>query len=152
MCRIGTSKFFSGTKKCLHSANLQATIQAAGFLQVLPKSSFTKFLLGTRLRQYTKMSTSLKSPNGLKNAECKKGQLSNQLPILYVPEVDIVTPKEEPQSLTVKLPDKSHLNMPIYSCGNTEEYLVHIVAVLQIIDQKGLGKKCRVLTKAVEKR
>jgi hypothetical protein len=66
--------------------------------------------------------------------------------------VDIVTPKEELQSLKVKLPDKSHLNMPIYSHGNTEEYLMHIVAVLWIIDQKGLGKMCRMLAKAVEKR
>jgi hypothetical protein len=65
--------------------------------------------------------------------------------------VDIVTPKEEPQSLKVKLPDKSHLNMPIYSRGNTEECLAHIVAVLRIIDQKGLSKKCRILAKAVEK-
>ncbi len=60
-------------------------------------------------------------------------------------------PKEEPLSLKVKLPDKSHLNMPIYSCGNTKEYLMHIVAVLQIINQKGLGTKCRKLAKAVEK-
>jgi hypothetical protein len=79
-------------------------------------------------------------------------QLSNQLPILYVPEVDIITPKEEPQTLKVKLPDESHLNMPIYSCGNTKEYLAHIVAVLKIIDQKGLPTKCRMLAKAVVKR
>ncbi len=74
------------------------------------------------------------------------------MPISYIPEVDIVMPKEEPQSLKVKLSDKSHLNMPIYSRGNTKEYLMHIVAVLQIINQKGLGKKCRMLAKAVEKR
>ncbi len=95
------------------------------------------------------MSTSLKSPDGLKNAECKKGQLSNRLPILYVPETDIVTPKEEPQVFKVKLPDESHLSMPIYSSGNNKEYLVHIVAVLRIINQKGLPKKCRMLAKAV---
>jgi hypothetical protein len=76
------------------------------------------------------MSTNLKSPNRLANAECKKGQLSNRLPIPYEPEVDIVMPKEEPQSLKVKLPNKSHLNMPIYSHGNTKEYLTHIVTVL----------------------
>jgi hypothetical protein len=98
------------------------------------------------------MSTTLKSPNWVKNAEFEKGQLSNRPPIPYVPEVDIVTPKEEPQSLKVKLPGKSHLNMPIFSRGNTKEYLMHIVAVLQIINQKGLGKKCRVLTKTVVKR
>jgi hypothetical protein len=95
------------------------------------------------------MSTSLKSPNRLKDAECKKGQLSHWLPILYVPVVDIVMPKEETQLFKVKLPDASHLSMPIYSRGNNEEYLAHIVVVLRIIDQKGLPKKCRMLTKAV---
>jgi hypothetical protein len=95
------------------------------------------------------MSTSLKSPDGLKDAECKKGQLSHQPPILYVLVVDIITPKEEPQLFKVKLPDASHLSMPIYSHGNSKEYLAHIAAVLQIIDQKGLPKKCRMLAKAV---
>jgi hypothetical protein len=69
------------------------------------------------------MSTSLKSPDGLKDAECKKGQLSHWLPIPYIPVVDIVTPKEEPQIFKIKLPDASHL--------------------------RGLPKKCRMLAKAV---
>ncbi len=141
--------FWGGEKKILHSANLQATIRAAGFLRVPPKSSFKKLLLVTRLWQHAKISTSLKSPDGLKDAECKKGQLSHQLPIPYVPVVDIITPKEEPQVFKVKLPDKSHLSMPIYSRGSNKEYLAHIVAVHCIIDQKGLPKKCRMLTKAV---
>jgi hypothetical protein len=95
------------------------------------------------------MSTSLKSPDGLKDAECKKGQLSHRPPIPYVPVVDIVTPKEEPQVFKIKLPNASHLSMPIYSRGNNKEYLTHIVAVLRVIEQKGLPKKCRVLAKAV---
>ncbi len=61
-------------------------------------------------------------------------------------------PKEELQIFKIKLPDASHLSMPIYSHGNNEEYLAHIVAVLQVIEQKGLPKKCRVLAKAVVKR
>ncbi len=76
------------------------------------------------------MSTSLKSPDGLKDAECKKGQLSHRLPIPYVPVVDIITPKEDPQVFKIKLSNASHLSIPIYSCGNNEEYLAHIVAVL----------------------
>ncbi len=78
------------------------------------------------------MSTSLKSPDRLKDAECKKGQLSlsHWPPIPYVPVVDIVTPKEEPQVFKIKLPDASHFSMPIYSRGNNKEYLTHIVAVL----------------------
>ncbi len=77
------------------------------------------------LVQHAKMSTSLKSPDGLKDAECKKGQLSQRLPITYIPVVDIVTPKEELQIFKIKLPDASHLSMPIYSCGNNKEYLMH---------------------------
>ncbi len=121
----------------------------AGFLQVPPKSSFKKLLLGTGLWQYAKMSTSLKSPDGLKDAECEKGHLSHRPPIPYVPVVEIVTPQKEPQVFEVKLPDASHLSIPIYSRGNNKEYLAHIVAVLHIIEQKGLPKKCKVLTKAV---
>jgi hypothetical protein len=122
----------------------------AGFLRVLLKSSFKKLLLGTGLWHHAKMSTSLKSPDGLKDAEYKKGQLSHWPPIPYVPVVDIVAPKEDPQVFKIKLPDVSHLSMPIYSRGNNEEYLLtHIVAVLRVIEQKELPKKCRVLAKAV---
>jgi hypothetical protein len=98
------------------------------------------------------MSTSLKSTDGLKDAECKKGQLSHWLPIPYVPVVDVVTPKEEPQLYKVKLPNTSHLSIPIYSQGNNKEYLAQVVAVLRIIEQKGLPKNCRVLAKAVVRR
>ncbi len=63
--------------------------------------------------------------------------------------VDIITPKEDPQVFKIKLPNSSHLSMPIYSRGNNEEYFVHIVAVLKGIEQKGLPKKCQVLAKAV---
>jgi hypothetical protein len=142
---------FVGTKKFLHSENLQAAIGKDGFLQVLPKYSFKKLPLGTRLWKYAKMSTSLKSPDRLKDAECKKRQLSHRPPIPYVPVVDVVTPKEEPQIFKIKLPDAFHHSMPIYSRGNNEEYLTHIVAVLCIIEQKGLPKKCQVLAKAVVK-
>jgi hypothetical protein len=95
------------------------------------------------------MSTSLKSLDGLKDDEFEKGQLSHWPPIPYVPVVDVVMPKEEPQIFKMKLPNMSHLNKPIYSCWNNEEHLAHIVVVLQVIEQKGLPKKCRVLTKAV---
>jgi hypothetical protein len=78
------------------------------------------------------MSTTLKAPDGLKNSECKKGQLSNRPPIPYVAETNIITSKEELLVLKARLPKDSHLNMPIYSCRNTEEYLTHIVAVLCI--------------------
>jgi hypothetical protein len=144
---------FWGTKKFSHSANLQATIQVAGFLRVLPKSPFKKLLLGAGLWRYTyvKMSTNLKSTDMLKDAECKKGQLSQRPPIPYVPVVDVVTPKKDPAVLKVKLPNDSHISVPVFSRGNNKEYIAQIVAVLRIVKQKGLPKKCRMYAKAVAK-
>jgi hypothetical protein len=113
------------------------------------KVFFQELVLSTGLWQYAKMSTTLKAPDGLKNSECKKGQLSNWMPIPYAAEMDIAKSKEEPQVLKVRLPDNSHLNMPIYSRGNTKEYLMHIVAVLQIIKQNRLDATCKKLGKAV---
>jgi hypothetical protein len=97
------------------------------------------------------MSTTLKTPDGLKDAECKKGQLSNRPPIPYIPVADIIMPKEDPQVFMVKLPDDSHINMHIYSRGNNAQYLTQIVAVLHAIKQRGLDSRCRKLKKAVLK-
>jgi hypothetical protein len=88
----------------------------------------------------------------LKDAECEKGQLSQRPLIPYIPVVDVVTPKEDPAVLKVKLPNDSHISIPIFSRGNNKEYIVHIVVVLRIIEQKGLPKKCCVYAKAVAKR
>ncbi len=125
----------------------------AGFLRLLSKSLFKKLLLGTGLWRYTyiKMSTNLKSTDMLKDAECKKGQLSQRPPISYVPVVDVITPKEDPAVLKVKLPNDSHISVPIFSRGKNKEYIVHIAAALRIIKQKGLPKQCRVYAKAVAK-
>ncbi len=79
------------------------------------------------------MSTTVKAPNGLKYSECEKGKLSNRPLISFVLLTDLISTKEEPQSLKIKLPDGSVFNMSIYSRGNTEEYLAHIIAVLCII-------------------
>jgi hypothetical protein len=87
----------------------------------------------------------------LKDSKCKKGQLSSQLPILYIPPMDLITTKEELQSLKIKLPEVFVFNMSIYTLGNTKEYLAHIVAVLRIIKQKGMDIQCRMLGKAVVK-
>ncbi len=41
--------------------------------------------------------------------------------------------------------------MSIFSQGKNKEYLAHIVAVLCLINQKGLDVQCRKLAKAVDK-
>ncbi len=41
--------------------------------------------------------------------------------------------------------------MPIFSQGNAEEHLAYVVAVLHLINQKGLDVQCSKLAKAVDK-
>jgi hypothetical protein len=126
-------------------------MQAVGLLQVPPRSLFKRLVLSTTLWQHAKMSTALKSPKGLKDSECKKGQLSSQPPIPYIPPTDLMTSKEAPESLKIKLLDGTLFNMTIFFQGNTKEYLAQVVAVLRVISQKGLDVQCRKLAKAVDK-
>jgi hypothetical protein len=78
--------------------------QSSGLvLQVPPNFSFKKLMLSTGLLHYTKISTTLKAPEGLRNTECNKEQLSNWPPILYVAETDILLSKEEPLVVKVLL-------------------------------------------------
>jgi hypothetical protein len=126
-------------------------MQEARFLQVLPRSTFKRLVLSTTLWQHAKMSTTLKSPEGLKDFECKKGQLSSWPPVPYIPPTDLVTTKEAPVCLKMKLLNGTIFNMSILCQGNTKEYLAHIVPVLCLIKQKGLAVQCRKLAKAVDK-
>jgi hypothetical protein len=152
MCIVGTSEILFWIKKFgALQFFFQATIKVAGFLRAPPKFLFKRLVLSTGLWQHAKMSTTLKALNRLRDLECKKGQLSSRPPIPYVPVTDLVTTKEEQHVLKVKLPDDPVLNMSIYFCGNTKEYLAQIVAVLHIIKQKGQDIQCKKLGKAVVK-
>ncbi len=51
------------------------------------------------------MSIILKSPKGLKDLECKKGQLTSRPPIPYVPPTDLLTTKESLYNFKIKLPN-----------------------------------------------
>ncbi len=61
------------------------------------------------------MTTILKSPEGLKDLECKKGQLSSRPPFPYVFLTDLVTTKESPENLKIKVPNVTIFNMSIFS-------------------------------------
>jgi hypothetical protein len=73
------------------------------------------------------------------DSECKTGQLSSRPPVLYVSPTNLVTPKESLNNWKVKLPNETISTMTIFSQGNSKEYLVHIIAVLHLINQKGLN-------------
>jgi hypothetical protein len=112
-------------------------------LQVLPKSSFKRLLLETLLWQYA-MSSNFKSlPECLKNAECEKGTPPVRPPIPYVPLTDLLE-KRETEQIKVELLNRKKFQMPTYNSGNNEEYLVHVIAVLQLVKQKGTAAKVKV--------
>jgi len=89
------------------------------------------------------MSASSKTPEGLKDSECEKGQLGNRPPVPYVPPTDLLQTKESSEVLKVKLSDGTVFSMGIFAKGTPEDYLQHIIAVLRLIDQKGLHAQCK---------
>jgi hypothetical protein len=89
------------------------------------------------------MSTNLKSlPKGLKNTECKKGMLPIRLPIPYVPPTDLLK-KWEMEQIKAQLPDGTRFQMPIYGSGNNKEFLIHVIAVLRLVGQKGTAAEVK---------
>ena len=87
------------------------------------------------------MSVPLKSPEGLKDSECEKGKLSHRPPIPYVPPTDLLPATSKIETIKIKVADASTVNMKFFLVGSPEEYLSHIVAVLGLIDRKGLREQ-----------
>jgi hypothetical protein len=89
------------------------------------------------------MSASLKSPpEGLQNVECEKGTPPVRPPIPYVPPTDLHE-KRETEQIKVELLDGTKFQMPNYGSGNNEEYLVHVIAVLRLVEQKGTAAEVK---------
>jgi hypothetical protein len=89
------------------------------------------------------MSSNLKSPpKGLKNTKCKKGKSAAPPPIPYVFPVDLHE-KQEPKQIKVKMPDGANFQMVAFVYGNNEKYLVHIIAILRVIEQRGTEQDVR---------
>jgi hypothetical protein len=114
-CGIGTSKSFEDWNIGLLQSIFFKPPRNWPGLQVMPRSLFKRLVLSTTLWQHAMMSTALKSPKGLKDLECKKGQLSSWPPVPYVPPTDLVTTKEAPESLKIKLPNETVFNMSSFS-------------------------------------
>jgi hypothetical protein len=82
------------------------------------------------------MSTKLKPPpEGLRNTKCKKGMPPVRPPIPYVPPPDLHK-KRETEQIKVEIPDGTKFQMSTYGTGNNKEYLIHIIAVMHLIEQK----------------
>jgi hypothetical protein len=58
-------------------------------------------------------------------------------PPSHMSPMRIYTKKQEPKQIKVKLPDRTNFQMAAFGNGNNKKYLVHIIAVLRAIEQKG---------------
>jgi hypothetical protein len=63
-------------------------------------------------------------------------------PIPYVPPTDLHK-KQEMEQIKVELPNGMKFQMPTYGSGNNEEYLVHVIAILRLVEQKGTAAKVK---------
>jgi hypothetical protein len=147
--RFQEADFFSSTKvlesvqEFPKSQSTAIKLLANGFLQVPPWSPFKRLLIGTELYLSSRMSTTSKMPEGLRDSECEKGHLGNRPPVPYVPPTDLLLTKDNMEMLKVKLADGTVFSMSIFARGSPEDYLQHIIAVLHLIDQKGLHVQCK---------
>ncbi len=55
-----------------------------------------------------------------------------------VPPTDLLPATSKIETIKIKVSDGSTVSMKIFTVGSPEEYLSHIVAVLHLIDRKGL--------------
>jgi hypothetical protein len=84
------------------------------------------------------MSTNLKSlPEGLGNAKCKKGRHPLGRPSCMLGPPTDLHEKQETEQIKVELPNGTKVQMPMYGTGNNEEYLIHVIAILRLVKQKG---------------
>jgi hypothetical protein len=115
-----------------------------GILRTPPKSSFKHLILETPLWQCAVNASLKSSPEGLKNAECKKGKPPVRPPIPYVPPTNLHE-KRETEQIKVEFLDGTKFQMPTYAygSGNNEEYLVHVIAVLRLVEQKGTAAEMK---------
>jgi hypothetical protein len=89
------------------------------------------------------MSSNTKSPlEGLKASKAEKGKLGTRPPIPYVPLNNLIK-KREGEQINVKMPDGTIFSMATFTSGTNEDYLVHVIAVLRIIEKKGMAEEIK---------
>ena len=86
------------------------------------------------------MSHAKVAPEGLKPQECERNSGRSKPPIPYIPKKDDLQEAVESSANTLKLllPHKMELQVPVWSKGIPEQFLVHVQQALDAIRQKGL--------------
>ncbi len=86
---------------------------------------------------------------GSRTWNANRGNIANRPPIPYVAPVDPYYGKREMTKIKVKLPDGTNYQMVPFRVGINEDYVNHIITLMQLIQQKELKstveKACEVV-------
>ena len=74
-------------------------------------------------------------PKGHKDSKCEMGNIMNWPPSWYVQPVD-PNKKQEKTEIKVKLPDRTNCQMVPFQAGTNEDYVTHVIAMKQLLEQK----------------
>jgi hypothetical protein len=74
-------------------------------------------------------------PEGLKDSECKRGNINNWPPISYVQPTDL-NENQKKTEIKVKLPDGTYYQMVPFQAGNNKDYVTHIITMRCLLEQK----------------
>ena len=75
------------------------------------------------------------APEGLNPQECERIAGGSKPPIQYIHEKDVIQEAVDSSTnmLKMTLPHKLELNVPVWSKGSPEQFLVHIQQALDVI-------------------
>ena len=89
------------------------------------------------------MNSNAKSPpEGLKASKAENWKSGARPPIPYVPPNNLIE-KREGEKIKVKMPDGTNFYMAAFTSGTNKDYLIHAIAVLWIIEKKGMAEEIK---------
>ncbi len=98
------------------------------------------------------MSLAKAVPKGIRDKECKRFTLQEHPPVPYVPEKDpiqeTVSTLKSDQSHKTTIREDAELCLPIWHCGKSEAFLIHVSTALDAIKKRGTFKAYKEAQKA----
>ena len=81
--------------------------------------------------------------------ECERGVITTRPPIPYVAEVDPYE-KADKTKIKTKLANGTDYRMVPFCLGTNKDYMCHLIAMICLVEQLGLGKSVEVAFQALK--
>jgi hypothetical protein len=112
------------------------------------KRAFKRLILTTPLCQHLLLSmSSTPISYELSNADCKKGQVTQRLPILYAVSKNGLLVSTLQETVKIKIPEGESKQTLSGNGGDGEEYVKHLMSFFQFMEKKGDEKDFKAATK-----